>query len=91
LFAYRVSMTRHRKLGLREWDEKKTVPLATRQRVACILNYQAELPEDDRWDIKVEAAAVSDDWEPVDFTLPSSEDAFNYAHPEKRKVHLGRP
>lgn len=52
----------------REYPRRpRVVPLATKQRLGCILAYQRELPEEERAVITVERATVGD-FSPVDLS-----------------------
>jgi hypothetical protein len=66
-------MTRTRKLGIRTWNEKRVIPMATKQRLATLLayhraldemrvSYMAEATGDTSWSFAVERAPVGD-WE----------------------------
>jgi hypothetical protein len=67
--VYRVTIQRPPlRLGLREYPRRpRVIPLATRQRLGCILAYQRELPEEDRAQITVERAQVGQ-FQPVELS-----------------------
>lgn len=58
--AYRVTLEKTWTLGQRTWTKRRVVPLATKQRLGCIIAYQRELPPADRWSLKVERAELGE-------------------------------
>lgn len=66
-YVYRVTIqpVPHR-IGDREYPRpRRVVPMATRQRLGCILAYQRELPEEGRAIITIERAEIGE-FQPVD-------------------------
>lgn len=64
-YVYRVTLEKENKLGFRTWKRKRVVPMATRQRVGCILGFQAQLESHDRHQVTIERAPVGE-WAEVD-------------------------
>jgi hypothetical protein len=73
-YVYRITMTRTRKLGIRTWNEKRVIPMATKQRLGTLLayhrendfqdDYVAEATGNTPWSFAVERAPVGE-WEDV--------------------------
>ena len=58
--VYRITMIRNQTLGFRTWTNKRVIPVATRQRLGCILAYQRQLPAEERWSLTIEHASIGD-------------------------------
>lgn len=91
-YVYRVVKSRVRTLGKREWQERKVVPMATRQRVGSIISYNNDLQADERWHLDITRARVDPEWEtftPQHIALPHDKYIrcmYSYPTPKPEEV-----